>query len=530
MKKYWRYTLLTFILMSTLQLSGCFDIPDEFILPEWDVDLNIPMIKRSYQLEEIIKSEDQKYIKLNPADDSLYYIQSETDTLGTDIKEFVKITTAASIIGEVIKVEDQNKTIYLEFPEGARLDEAEFTAGFLAFALRNPSNTSINFQITIPGIKNPAGQIFSLQRNIAPFSSDSIEYNLAGYKYKEPSNQLFLFKGQIWIQAKAVTQNPKDSVILSAYSSDMDLKYATGYIPKRSLGTKRTSFFVDLADAKDFEGKVRLKEAKINLLAKYVSPVLNPFEIALKGLQITAVKNSGATKQLLINGQPKFDIDFVGGIYDTVFTELNSNITEFMSFLPDSIVIEGEFIINPKDSKITRTVTNEDSVIFETDFSTRSIFGIVRSSLTDTTEVDISKDDRKSILDANSAFLSVELKNGIAMSVWLKADLYDSSYNYLFSITKNSNGTDSINVAGASIGPDGKVTAPAITTTKIELTKEEIEKLSRAYNVIYRVLVETTNPTGVYPPPYVVIRGSDWIEIRVTGGVNYRVKPEENKD
>jgi len=530
MKKTVRGLILALLLMSTIHLSGCLDIPEEFILPEWDVDLTIPMIKKSFKLEEIIKSEDQKYIKLNPADDSLYYIQSEKDTLGSDIKEFVKITTAASVVNQVVKVEYQNKTIYLEFPEGAKLDEAEFTKGTLAFAVKNMSVDNIDFQVSIPGITNPSGQQFSLKRTIGAFGTDSIIYDLAGYKYKEPSNQLFLFKGQIWIQAKAITQNPTDSVIVSAYSSDMNLKYAKGYIPRKSLGSKRTSFEIDLSDAKDFEGKVRLKEARINLLAKYVSPDLNPFEILIKDLQITAWKKSGVEKQLLINGQPNFNIDFSGGAFDTVFTEQNSNITEFMSFLPDSVIIEGEFIINPNDSKTSRTVTDEDSVIFETDFSTRSIFGIVRASLTDTTDIEIDKDDRDRIVDANSAFLKVEMKNGIAMSSWLKADLYDSSYNYLFTVTKNTNGTDSISIAGASIGPDGRVTAPTITTTEIELTGEEISKLARAYYVIYRVLVETTNPNGVSPPPFVMIRGSDMIEVRVHGGVNYRMKPEENKD
>jgi len=521
--------MLTLLLMSTLHLSGCFDIPDEFILPQWDVDLNIPIVKKTFTLEEIIKSDEQKYIKLNPADDSLYYIQSETDTIETDIKEFVKISTLAKVENQVVKVEEQNKTMYLEFPDGARLDEAEFTAGILAFKVYNPTNSTISFEITIPGITRSSGQTFSVKQNIAPLQTFIDTTRLGGYKYKEPANQMFLFKGQIWIQAKAVTTNPKDSVIVDAYSSDMDLKYATGYIPKRSLGIKTVTDTVNIGDAKDFEGKVRLKEARISLRAKYISPVSNPFEIAMKGIKIIAKKFNGTQKQLLINGQPTFDIEFMGGTFDTVFTEQNSNITEFFSFLPEEVVFEGEIIINPRDDKTQRTVTNEDLVIFENDFSTRSIFGILRSSISDSAKIDITADDRKSILDANSAFLNVEIKNGIPMTAWLKADLYDSTNQYLFTVTKNSNGTDSISVTGASTDANGKVSAAAITTVKMDLTREQIEKLSKADYVRYSVLVETSNPNSLSPPPYIVLRGSDWIEIQLTGGVNYRVKPEEEK-
>lgn len=522
------YFYISFLIFITF--SGCLDIPSELILPEWDVDLNVPLVNKSYELEEIIKSDEQEYISLNPSDDSLYYIQSQTERLSSDIKEFVKINTQASIQNEIIKVEDADKTVYLPFPEQALLEEAEFTEGYLIFVARNTSNDNIGLQITIPGITNPSGQVLSPVFNLSPYQTDSIRYNLSGYRYKEPANQLFLFKGQIWIKARTTTAtNPADSVLFSAYSSNMNLKYAKGYIPKRSLGVQKDTFEIKVGSAKDFEGKVHLKEAKLNLKAKYFSPQSNPFEIAMDSIQLIAKKKDGSQKLLLVNNSPLFKINFYGGTFDTVFTEANTNITEFISFLPDEVIIQGVFVINPRDDKNTHIVTNQDSIIFETDFSSRSIFAISKSTIKDTFKIELTTEERDRIKDALDAKVTVELQNAIPMTAWVKADLYDSLYNFLFTVTKNSNNTDSVNVSGAFVGADGHVSSSNFSTTKIELSSSQIQLLSRAHHAIYSVTVETSNQNNQQPPPIIYLKGSDWMKVRAYGGVKYHLKPEDEK-
>ncbi len=62
MKKITNYTLLIFIAFG---LSSCFDVPDEFIAPAWDVEVNIPVSTKKYTLADIIKNEPNFIVNTN---------------------------------------------------------------------------------------------------------------------------------------------------------------------------------------------------------------------------------------------------------------------------------------------------------------------------------------------------------------------------------------------------------------------------------------------------------------------------------
>ena len=45
-----------YIILSALILAyaGCTDFPEKLILPTWNVDLNVPVMNRSYTLQDVI--------------------------------------------------------------------------------------------------------------------------------------------------------------------------------------------------------------------------------------------------------------------------------------------------------------------------------------------------------------------------------------------------------------------------------------------------------------------------------------------
>ena len=523
------YSLLGILMIVTaLQQVGCLDIPNEMIMPQWDVELNVPLIKRTYSLEEIIKSDKQNYINLDPQNDSIYYIQSDKYEIASGISQFITVTNQRASQNNNINASATDSTqIFLAFPEGAQLNEAIFTKGFLAFSAQNKSLIEgMTLTLRVPGIISPAGAQFVATIILPPGGSDSVKYDLSGYRYKEPVNQLFLFKGQIWLIAKAATAtNLLASALLNAYSSDFLFSSATGYLPVKSLGVTESTNDLKIGDVVDFRDKAFLREATLNLTANYKSPAANPFEIEVKDLKVTGRRSTGQSITLAFNNSPNLTLRFHNGSFDTSFTQLNSNITEFLTFLPDQISVSAEYIMNPDDDKVYHTATSQDSVKFETSFTSRSFFALRKSTIVDTSEVELNDDNRDRIRDGRAAYLTVEIENGIPLTTWLKADMVDKNYNLLFTVTKNS-GKDSLYFLGAEVGANGEVTKKTVTTTTLQLDSAQIQKLADAKYFIHTTSVRTRDAFN-NPPPTVALRGNQKLTIRAYGGVTYFIKEEK---
>ncbi|MBZ0198277.1 MAG: hypothetical protein K8H86_00300, partial [Ignavibacteriaceae bacterium] len=339
---------------------------------------------------------------------------------------------------------------------------------------------------------------------------------------------LIFLKGQIWLIAKAqTTTNFAASALLSAYSSDFLFSSATGYLPVKTLGVTETTYDLNLGDAIDFRDKAFLREADLKLTAHYKSPATNPFDIEVKDLKVIGRRNTGQTITLAFNNNPNLTLRFKNGTFDTSFTNLNSNVNEFLTFLPDQVSVSAEYIMNPDDDHTYHTATNQDSVNFETSFTSRSFFALKKSTITDTTEVELSDDDRDRIRDGRGANLTVEIDNGIPLTSWLKADLVDKNYNLLFTATKNA-GKDSLYFLGAQIGSNGEVSTNTFSTTTIQLDSSQIQKFADARYLIYSVSVRTRDAYN-NPPPTVALRGKQKLTVKAFGGVKYFVKPDDKE-
>lgn len=68
----------------------------------------------------------------------------------------------------------------------------------------------------------------------------------------------------------------------------------------------------------------------------------------------------------------------------------------------------------------------------------------------------MGKDDRELIKDGSAADFVLELENAIPLGVWFKMDMMDEQNNFLFTLTKNNNGTDSIYFEPAEVDENGE--------------------------------------------------------------------------
>ncbi|MGE5811354.1 MAG: hypothetical protein ACM339_07625, partial [Ignavibacteria bacterium] len=248
----------------------------------------------------------------------------------------------------------------------------------------------------------------------------------------------------------------------------------------------------------------------------------------LRNLQIIGRRNSGETQNLSFRDGSSIDILLQTQKSEIIFNELNSNINEFLTFLPDEIEIIAEHIINPDNENVSFTTTNKDSIKYEVLFRTRGYLALKNTTVTDTLELRINGGDRESILESKKADLNISIENAIPLTASFKVVLADKDFNPLFTISRNSLGEDSLLVNGGEINSStGDVISPASSFHGISLDADEIRMLANSYYAIVSTTIKTKESSeNLSSLQMVPIKVSNWVSIKAYGMVRYHVNPD----
>jgi len=524
MRKLFLYLTLPSLIILITFLSGCLDIPKNFVMPQWDVDLNVPVINRSYDLSDIIKHQNYISIQDSGTPSNIYLIQSGNYAISKDVSNFVQalgsVTTNDNVTSGL-----GNKQIYVQFPGGVTITNAVFQSGTLSYTFTNPSAQVVTVTLTIPGV-TIGGSTFSIDVQIGALATVSKTIDFANAVYNLPPNQPSFFSNSLQVILSATSNTPA-IIGVGLTTSNFYFNSATGVIPKKRLGERANTFALNIGNAKDYRGKVVLKDAHLLLDAMYVPAVSNndPFQIEVDSLTIIGIRNDGAAPiQLDIPDSAKNFI-FSGSVKHFDFNSSDTkNITQFISYLPDSVMVSAVYYMNPNN--LSGTVAVGDSVKFNASFYTTSIIAINNSSTTDTSSIgNISDQDRTNIRSAQYAYLNVNIQNGIPLDVSIKINIADSNHTTLFTLLNNTSNSDSsFTVSAANVDQNGEVTSQGVTNLKIQLDSTQTDLFSRSQYAIYTVSVQTPNA-----PTPVAIRPNDQIQIQVFGGVKYRVNKDNFK-
>ncbi|HSP88590.1 MAG TPA: hypothetical protein VLN45_10685 [Ignavibacteriaceae bacterium] len=519
-----RKKIMLMLTLSTLIFVSCVDIPNDVILPEWDIELNVPLINRVYTLDEIIKT--QEHILIDTTN-NIFLLQSGKYFLNSSLSEFVQINEASSLedVPTITSVSD-SFTVYVQFPEGLQVDSGEFASGLLNLNVDNPSSENVSIILRLPAFHNSQGEVITIQTDIAAGQTNSESFNLNGYKYEIPPDQPLGLRNSFKLVVRAQSNQPGNIVYTDLSLSDLSFNYVTGLLPSRSLGNKISAYDFDVADVAEYRDRSFLRDATLNLKADYISMFNAPNLLEVKNLNIIAKRNDGTELYLKDKvNNPYFTFRMTNGSLNTVFNESNSNITDFISFFPDSVILRAEYIINPDNS--SGTFSNLDSLRFETDFSTRSFLALRTTTMEDESEIIISEIDREDIRGGKAADIKFEIENGIPLLAWVKVDLHDENNNYLFTLTKNLAEGDSISFGAAFVNGNGEVIGTNILPVKnIILDESQIQLFSRAHYIKYRVSFSTTGANS-NPPQIIAIRPSDFVKIKTYGKVKYKISSDD---
>jgi hypothetical protein len=525
MRKF-EYSLFIFTIIYFLtSLQGCVSLPSDVIMPQWDTDLNIPITTKNYLLNDIIKS--QNYISINKLDNT-YWISIDSLNQNVTISDFIQINSEQSTPTEPVPA-DNKTTIetYLQFPDGAKLSKASLSRGKFKLIAHNFFPTDAQLTISIPGITKSGAPLPITLTVPANTPSKTLLIDLKDCDYSQPANQNPSKDGQLWIKASATSVTGLSYVTFESYTSDFSFISATGYLPTKSLGIHNSSFPLNLGNVSDYRDKIVLKNGSLFLYGQYKSKDKNPFVVGVNNLKLVGKRtNSQQTDTLKFNDGNSNSFQFdASGIYTTEYNESNSNITSFITFLPDSIFVSAEYIMNPDNNRSYKTVRMDDTISFTTKFLAKSILSVSQTTFIDTISIDISKDDRNKIQNSKGLQLNCDLLNAIPLNAWIKVTLVDNNYHPLlingspFVITKNNNGMDSINIQGAQTDFSGNVSNPTVSKTSIILNSAEINQFSN--NAHYAILSATVQTSNNNLP--VIVHATDWIKLNLYGKVTYTI-------
>ena len=528
MKKNYLFSLINITLI-TILFQSCAKFPSDVIMPQWDVDLNVPLATKNYLLADIIKP--QKYISIDPTNDSLYVVTSDTYSQSVGISNFIKVLTSSEVTGIPIFAGVTDFAVPVPFPGGAKINNAEFQSGTLFIAGHNPKSTPVNLIISIPCIFNADGTGSLKDTLIVPAQNGanpgyaSLLIDLAGRSYiaSDQNNQNSLY---IHLSLTGTLDITYPYVTFDSKVSDFYFNSFSGYLPTKSLGTKTNSFSLNLGDAVKYRDGVVLKTALLTMNGKYKSPVSNPFIVKIDSFQVIGSRiGSSLTKKLTFNSMPYDSFRFDShGNFTREYTETNSNITDFISFLPDVINISAKYVMNPDSSQEFKTATSTDTVNFTTNFSTKSVLAVKQTSFSDTLALNISQDNRDKIVKGKGVSATVDIQNAIPLNSWIRVTLADSSYHTLFVISKSASGADSISFPGATVDGNGNVVTLGANSTTISLDSAQIKQLAqKAYYAIISVTVITTGNNNTP----ITVKAKDWIKLNVYGSVTYRINEKD---
>jgi hypothetical protein len=522
-RKYVPFKVLLVAVYVSVSFVSCFELPDELIAPQWQVDLNVPLINKVYTLSDILN--DDPHITIDTSGgNSIYILQSETFKLSSGLAEFIQITTETSSQNNPIPASDNDSVIvYIEFPEGAAIDSALFDEGYLTISVYNPSIHHADLSLRVPGIISPEGAELILNIGIDPFQTNSIRHNLKNHTYRFPANQPLDKKNNLQIIGKVISPVPIETILIATYHiSDFYFISVSGLLPSKSLNDQEESFSFKMVETEEWRNRATLREARLRLEATHFSPAANPVGVEIRQLNIIGMhKNGGEFYLRDASGSINHTLKLNGTSTEKIYDEQNSNINDFITFLPDTIVLRAEYFMNP-DHQVG-TATNEDSIKFETDFLTKSFLSLKSTNIQDVTSIDMDEDHRDHIKDGSNADFVLELENAIPLGLWFKMDMMDEQNNFLFTLTKNNNGTDSIYFEPAEVDANGEVLTSTVNQPiRIVLDSSQVEMLSRTHSANYSVTVSTKN-ANQQDPPTVSIRPSAWIKVKAFSTIRYNV-------
>ncbi|MCX6156310.1 MAG: hypothetical protein NT007_19330 [Candidatus Kapabacteria bacterium] len=471
------------IILSFIAVFSCSDYPTSLNVPQWKTDINLPLTKRNFSLQQLIKPD--KYIRIDSTDKGNLKYRIQTDTLKRvqSVEEFIKGHLDGSFTNIKLVMSNAQGQAGVDLLSGVKLDSAYLTGGQFSLTIFNTSTTTMNYTVELPAFQQLNGTVFSVSGTIPAGQSFTKNESLAGYAYSTFNQS---DKSKLLINGKVSTGSPISSFTVSLVISGTRFNYISGVIPPKQLSPIVAGIGLPMnADVKKFQNLLIPFDCNLQINGLYITQFPEPFEVLLKNVHVTGRRNDGASQPLTDNnGKSNLDTMLIrNGKFNRLFTATNSNVCQLISFMPDSLFINADVVMNPNTKHGIASMS--DSISVKCLFTAGAILTLKTINLSDTSKLDISESDRSKIRDADSIIMTFDITNGIPLQAGLYIKFTDNNLKEFFH--------KEVNVPGAHTRADGNGANPIENKVVIKLSSTEIVQFSKCNNILIDIKTATSD-------------------------------------
>ncbi len=466
-----KYLLVLFVSLGLL--NSCMEFPDEIITPQWDIELNVPIIDTLYYLDEIIKVD--KNIKIDSSGGKdVYYIESDEYKKYFSVSSFIKDQLNGNF-NENVPVLTGDSLIAIPIISGAEIDSAHLKSGQITINIQNTSNESVDFVVKMPKFKDAQGNLFTFSGTIGAKSAYTNNFDLANYQYsaRDQTNKAEL---QIYVDSKP--SNPSSDVLeINLSLTNSDFYYVEGKLPTKKV--RDISELIDLPitdDIAELRDNLEFENAELIIKAKYLSNFDNIFSVEFQDFSVLGQDSKGGSKYLTDgagnNNLGNIMVD--NGQFERTYNNSNSNVSDFLSFMPEKVSVMSGIFMNPTNT--IGIATDKDSIEVSFKIKSTSEIKIKEVTMHDTLAFEVDSSLRKEIENGRLLELVYKIENGIPLEHEMTLSFTDSLYNPFFS--KN------ISLPGARVIDNNKNFTAKDVNDKITLNALEVLSLAKTYYII----------------------------------------------
>ncbi len=540
-----------FLILISLSIfvTACFDLPKDAIMPNWDVDVNVPLTSDKVTMMELLDPESSDFLGIYDSvgvDDSLYFLFVDDIENTSPIAHSIVINPApfpSTLHAESEATGDTVSTgIVFNPDQDYHLIAANFSSGSFRITITNNESTSTYFKLIIPGFKKKTdGTQMILTDNIPGNTTRTYSKDMSLYNYRE----LPVYEGFPLVEPYNYQNAQGFLVVLKAFSNNAinlsstinnepsTVERLEGKLKRLSLGKISQMIETGLtSDIEDFQSSIALRDASLKLTAQTIGEISN-VAVIFEDMQITGFeKNQDGniidSTKMLINGSYSYsDSMITGQPFFVEFNQDNTNVTDFLLNFPSSIRIDNEFTVAPV-ANTTQIISSSDSIKITAQISAPLILAAKEASYDSEAEINLSDDNKNALNDVRSAYVRAEIKNRMPIGVAVRIAIVDRNDNELFTL-QNSNGSELFEIGAAQVDEEtGAVTNSTYSDLIFSINENQISLLtSSAAKAKLAIFAKTSGGTSSTFGPFVRFRANDYLEYKISAGIVYHVDLEE---
>ena len=287
---------LPILILSSLLLYGCFDTPEDFYAPKYDISIDIPVTERGYTLVEAIDKGDTSFVRYNYNPEfprRLYYVDNSITIdpvqVGDNLNVADLATSFSQSIGKIVINDPQpvQAEILVEqwstattgslmiFPQSQgepvvqfetipQFEQVTLSGGFLTFTILNRLPIEIEMRgFSVTNVID--GTSVADTNGIFPIAPNNGTVDITFWVGGKAITNQMQFKGILRTDGSTgVVQIPSDAgTVVTTSFSDLVIKSAVAPLPEQEPFTKDSTFVIDdstfIKEASFYRGFFQLK-------------------------------------------------------------------------------------------------------------------------------------------------------------------------------------------------------------------------------------------------------------------------------